>query len=256
MRQGQRLGSLVDFSVGDQPGVAHLHLHYVRFSMDERGKVTVHSLLDPLYFFDWKDTQPPVLQPLRFVPDGAYEGFASGGDGVVTVWGRVDVLAAIADSAFPGHVGNLGVPVVMLSISDGTHTMQKLVLDHRGDVGNETQVKPLYLSFEEKTFFLNPDAFPRYQMLRVTKTDGDGRIEPRDAAQCWDTTARDAAGKPLWPDGPYWVNVYAWDIAGNRAATGAVVRVRITPSLALKPLAVPGCPLRGEAGQEPAPPRP
>lgn len=63
-------------------------------------------------------------------------------------------------------------------------------------------------------------------MLRVTKTDGDGRIAPRDVRECWDTAARDLRGKPLWPNRRYWVNVYAWDIAGNRAVVGAVVQVR------------------------------
>ncbi len=226
VRQGERLGTLVDFSVGNQPGVSHLHLHYVRFSRDASGKVNVHSLLDPLYFFDWKDTEPPVFQPLRFVTEDMSEQFPSDAAGVVTVSGRADVLAAVTDSAYPGHMGNLGVPVVMLSISDGKHTMQKLVVDHRGDVGDETQVKPLYLSYDQKKAFLNPDSFPRYQILRVTKTDGDGRIEPRDVRECWDTAARDLRGKPLWPNGQYSVNVYAWDIAGNRAVVGAIVRVR------------------------------
>lgn len=224
--QGQRLGSLVDFSVGNQPGVAHLHLHYVRFTRDASGKVNVHSLIDPLYFFDWKDTEPPVFQPLRFVREGALQQFQADAAGAVTVNGRVDILAAIADGAFPGHMGNLGVPVVMLSISDGTHTMQKLVVDHRGDVGDETQVKPLYLTYDEKKAFFDPDSFPRYQMLRVTKTDGDGRITPRDAGECWDTAARDSSGRSVWPDGQYSVNVYAWDIAGNRAVVGAIVQVR------------------------------
>ena len=230
IRQGQRLGSLVDFSVGGKPGVAHLHLHYVSFTKDASGKVKVHSLLDPLCFFDWKDTEPPTFQPLRFVSEGATRQFQADAAGVVMVSGKVGILAAITDSAFPGHMGNLGVPVVMLSISDGTHTMQKLVLDHRGDVGDETKTKPLYLSYEEKKAFFNPDSFPRYQMLRVTKTDGDGKITPRDAAECWDTAARDRAGKPLWPDGRYSVNVYAWDITGNRAVVGATVQVKNEPS--------------------------
>jgi HEAT repeat protein len=226
IRQGQKLGSLVDFSVGNKPGVAHLHLHYVSFTRDASGKVNVHSLIDPLYSFDWKDTEPPVFQPLRFVTEGTLQQFQAHAAGVVTVSGRVDILAAVTDSAFPGHMGNLGVPVVMFSISDGTHTMQKLVVDHRGDVGDETQVKPLYLSYDEKKAFLNPDSFPRYQMLRVTKTDGDGRITPRDATECWDTTARDRSGKSLWLDGQYSVNVYAWDIAGNQAVVGAIVQVK------------------------------
>ncbi|MCJ7751675.1 MAG: peptidoglycan DD-metalloendopeptidase family protein, partial [Armatimonadetes bacterium] len=226
VRQGQRLGSLVDFSVGDQPGVSHLHLHYVRFSRDASGKVNVHSLLDPLYFFDWRDTEPPLFQPLRFVTEDMTRQFQADSDGVVTVSGKVEILATVADSAYPGHVGNLGVPVVMTSISDGVHTFQALVLDHRGDVGDETRVRPLYLSYDERKAFLNPDSFPRYQMLRVTKTDGDGRITARDASTCWDTTARGRDGDPLWPDGRYAANVYAWDIAGNKALAGAVVQVR------------------------------
>ncbi|MDO8587442.1 MAG: peptidoglycan DD-metalloendopeptidase family protein [Armatimonadota bacterium] len=226
IRQGQVLGSLVDFSVGNQPGVAHLHIHYVAFNRETSGKVNVRSLLDPLYFFDWKDTEPPVLRPLRFVSAVSSQQFEADAAGVVTVSGKVDVLAAITDCAYQNHAGNLGAPVVMLSISDGTHTTQKLVLDHRGDVGDEKQTKPLYLSYEEKKAFFNPDSFPRYQMLRVTKTDGDGRITPRDADECWDTTARDRAGKPVWPDGQYSVNVYAWDIAGNRAVAGATVHVK------------------------------
>jgi hypothetical protein len=100
------------------------------------------------------------------------------------------------------------------------------VLDHRGDVGDRRQVKPLYLSYDQKKAFFNPNSFPRYQMLRVTKADGDGRIAPRDVRECWDTSARDLRGKPLWPNGQYSVNVYAWDIAGNRAVVGAVVQVR------------------------------
>ena len=61
IRQGQRLGTLVDLSAGDQPSISHLHLHYVRFSRDASRKVKVHSLLDPLYFFDWTDAEPPDL---------------------------------------------------------------------------------------------------------------------------------------------------------------------------------------------------
>jgi hypothetical protein len=226
IEQGQLLGKLVKFSVGDKPGVDHLHLHYVTFTKDASGKVNVHSLLDPLYFFDWKDTEPPAFRPLWFAKEGTTQRFEADSEGVVTVNGKVDVLAAITDSAYPGHMAYLGVPVVMLSISDGTHTMQKLVVDHRGDVGDEKQTEPLYLSHEERKEFINPDSFPHYQVLRVTKTDGDGKITSRDTAECWNTTARDSTGRPVWPDGQYSVNVYAWDTAGNRGVVGATVQVK------------------------------
>ena len=217
VRQGQHLGDLVDFAVDGNRGAPHLHLHYVSFTPQSYGNPKVHSLLDPLYFFDWQDTIAPAFQPLRFVAEGTLREFPADANGMATVRGKVDILATVTDSAYSGHLGNLGVPVVMYSISDGKRTLQKQVVDHRGDVGDETQVEPIYLTFAEKKQFINTAAFPRYQMLWVTKTDGDGKITPRDAAECWDTTA--------WPDGQYSVNVYAWDIAGNRGAVGAIVRV-------------------------------
>ena len=221
--QGQVLGKLVDFS-----GVDHLHLHYVSFTREASGKVEVRSILDPLYFFDWEDTIPPSFQPLRFMLEGTMQQFQADSSGVITVQGKVDILAAITDSAYPGHRCNLGVPVVMLSISDGTHTMQKLVLDHRGDVGESRRTKPLYLTHEEKKAFLT-SSYPCYHILLVAKTDGDGKIGPEDAKECWDTTAKGPDGKPLWPDGEYSVNVYAWDISGNRAVVGAIAQVRNEP---------------------------
>ena len=225
VRQGRRLGSLARFSVNGKPGDDHLHLSYVRFNRNASGTPVVHSLLDPLYFFDYKDTERPIFQRLRFVTEGTLEEFRPDAAGVVTVNGKVDVLAAISDTAIPGQFCNFGVPLVMLSISDGNHTVQKLVLDHRGDVGDEKQTKPLYLSVEERRTFFDPLSIPRYQMLRVTKSDGDGKITPRDAAHCWDTRAKDGRGKPQWPNGRYSVNVYAWDIAGNREVQGAYVQV-------------------------------
>ena len=227
IKEGQELGSLVKFSVNGKPGMDHLHLHYVSFTKNASGQVIPHALLDPLYFFDWKDTEAPALLPLWFVTEGTTRQFEADSSGVMTVNGKVDILAAITDSAFPGQKSYLGVPVVMLSISDGTHTMQKLVLDHRGDVGDEKQVKPLYLTRAESRALTNPDSyFPYYQVLRVTKTDGDGKITPGDAKECWDTTALNKAGKPLWPNGQYSVNVYAWDLAGNQGVAGAIVQVR------------------------------
>jgi murein DD-endopeptidase MepM/ murein hydrolase activator NlpD len=224
VKQGQVLGSLVDFSLGKSPGNPHLHLSYMQFTK-VAGKIKEHFLIDPLYFFDWKDNSPPSFQPLRFVTSGKFDEFKADGDGVVTVKGKVDILAAIHDEASASQASNFGVPVVMLSISDGTHTLQKLVLDHRGDVGNEKQTRPLYLTWDEKKAFFDPGSFPRYQMLRVTKTSGDGRISPLAEQKCWDTTARDKSGRPLWPNGRYSVNVYAWDIAGNRGDVGANVVV-------------------------------
>lgn len=227
IKPGQLLGKLVLFSPNEKSSMDHLHLNYVSFNKETSGQVSLHSLIDPLYFFDWKDTEPPAFRPLWFVAEGTARQFQADSSGTVTVSGKVDVLAGITDNAYADQQSFLGVPVVMLSISDGKHTMQKLVLDHRGDVGDCKQTKPLYLSREEAKALTNPAYFfPYYQVLRVTKTDGDGKITSRDSSECWDTAAKDDAGKPVWPDGQYSVNIYAWDISGNRGVVGARVQVK------------------------------
>ncbi|MEN6371125.1 MAG: peptidoglycan DD-metalloendopeptidase family protein [Armatimonadota bacterium] len=230
IQQGQLLGKLVLFSPNEKQSMDHLHLHYVSFTKEVSGQVSLNSLIDPLYFFDWKDTKPPSFRPLWFVAEGTTKQFQADSSGIVAVNGKVDILAAITDTAYDGQQSFLGVPVVMFSISDGRHTMQKLVIDHRGNVGDSKQTKLLYLSREEARALANPASFfPYYQVLRVTKTDGDGKITPQDAGECWDTTALDSTGKPLWPDGKYSVNVYAWDISGNRGVAGAIVQVKNGP---------------------------
>jgi murein DD-endopeptidase MepM/ murein hydrolase activator NlpD len=229
VERGQVLGEIAEFAINGRRG-DHLHLCYVSFARNASGRGNAHSLLDPLYCFEWKDTEAPTLAPLLFVPDGATEPLEADSQGVVTVSGRVDILAAIADVAYAGQSAVFGVPVVMLSISDGTHTMQKLVLDHRGDVGDWRQTTPLYLSLSDARRLFTIRGAGYWQALRVTKTDGDGKIAPQDATKCWDTMERDLAGKPLWPDGVYSVNVYAWDIAGNRGVAGAKVQVRNGPT--------------------------
>lgn len=226
IEKGRLLGSLVDFSVGGRPGAAHLHLHYVEFSSPQPGRIDLRSLIDPLYYFDWHDTEPPEVRLERFAWIGSGQAFPADDDGVIRVNGKVDIFAAIADAAYPGHVGNLGVPVVMLSIRGQGQSIEKLVLDHRGPIEKNRLTKPLYLTHDEKKEFINPGSFPRYQVLRVSRTDGDGQISPLDRNQCWDTAARDRAGNPLWPDGEYTVTVCAWDIAGNLGFDEQTVRVR------------------------------
>lgn len=231
IQRGQVLGKVAEFAPNGQSRGDHLHLAYGSFTRGASGRGNFHSLLDPLYCFDWKDNVAPSFAPLLFVTEGNTEPFKADAAGVVTVKGKVDILAAIADSAYPGQSNIFGVPLVMLSISDGTHTMQKLVLDHRGDVGDWKQFKPLYLSLNEGRRLFTIRGAGYFQTLRVTKTDGDGRITYRDENECWDTTASGANGKALWPDGEYSVNVYAWDAAGNQGVSGAIVQVKNNPGL-------------------------
>ena len=94
------LAKVVDFSVGKNKGTDHLHLHYVRFSKEDDGKIKVDSLIDPLYFFDWEDDVAPQIRRSVSVRKGTLDEFPKGDDGVVEVSGRVEIIAGISDKAY------------------------------------------------------------------------------------------------------------------------------------------------------------
>ena len=147
--RGQVLGKIVDFTVGGRDGADHLHLHYVRFQRVENGKVEVESLLDPLHFFDYQDTQPPAIHDeLWFVREGTLDQFPVGRNNMPVVRGAVDIIAAISDCAYPGQAGNWGIPVVTLEVRGSGMSWSKLVLDQRGPISGKFVARHLYVPFE------------------------------------------------------------------------------------------------------------
>ncbi|HGY92718.1 MAG TPA: hypothetical protein ENK43_16235 [Planctomycetes bacterium] len=227
IRVGQVLGKVVDFSVGKNDGIDHLHLNYVSFKVAPDGKVAFHSLYDPLLRFDWRDEKAPtVFTPFHFVRNGSSTPLGLVGK-VPRLGGKVDILVAIADNAYAGHIANWMTPVVTLEITaKGVRPWRKLVLDQRGPIEDARQVAPLYLGFAARASLV--EGLPRNpvaHVLRVTNTDGDGVIEPTDARFAWDTAQRDERGQRRFPDGVYEVIVRAWDLAGNRGEGRMRVRV-------------------------------
>ena len=229
VRKGQALGKLVKFYVGKNRGADHLHLHYVRFKKTGAGKVDVHSLVDPLLFFDWKDSAPPAIdKQFHFVREGTLDEFPAGPDGLARVSGMVDVIVGISDNAHKDHACTWMVPVVTLEIAgDEAKPWRKLVLDQRGPVENPRAASVLYVSNKDKQRWLKGrPRFPVVHFVKATNTDGDGIIEPADRMQTWDTAQRDQKGRRRFPDGLYRVTVRAWDLKGNLGSRTVSVRVR------------------------------
>ena len=228
IRRGQVLGKVVDFYVGKNKGADHLHLHYVRFEKKADGQVDTTSLVDPLLFFDWKDTEAPVVQePIRFVRAGTTEVFAAKEDAVPVVSGDVDVICGITDVPAGGAGCNWMVPVVTIEIrGPGAAPWRKLVLDQRGEIAHPRAAPALYLkSADAKPWLENVPAFPPVHFLVATHTDGDGAIEPADALQTWGTAELRADGKRRFPDGVYEVTIRAFDLKGNRGERTAKLYV-------------------------------
>jgi len=224
---GQVLGKVVDFSVGENDGVDHLHLHYVAFQVHPDGHVDFHSLYDPLQRFEWTDDRKPFLQtPFRFVHNGGLKPFPVI-EGMPQVAGQVDILAVIADDAYPEQVANWMTAVVTLEIrGEGVRPWRKLVLDQRGPIEDDRQTA-LYLGYEESQPFVEDlPRTPAPHVVVVTNTDGDGVIESTDEAFSWDTEQRGDHGERRFPDGEYDVVVRTWDLAGNMAEGKTRVRVK------------------------------
>jgi len=231
VRKGEVLGKTVDFYVGKNKGVDHLHLNYVRFRRKAEGSIdpeSLVSLVDPLHFFDAKDDAPPsIAERFRFVKDGTLEEFASGSDGIAVVSGAADIVVAISDGPTRGAGCNWGVPVVTLEIrGERAKPWRKLVLDQRGEIAEPRACPALYMKHaESQPWLAGIPPYPVPHLMKVTNSDGDGAIEVADEVHAWDTAQRDAAGKPRFPDGLYRVTVRAWDLAGNRAERTATARV-------------------------------
>jgi murein DD-endopeptidase MepM/ murein hydrolase activator NlpD len=231
IRQGQVLAKIVDFSKEQNgKGNHHLHLHYVRFKKKADGTVDVESLIDPALFFDWKDTSPPqIADPLRFVRKGTLDEFAKDADGMATVSGKVEIIAAISDNAYEGHFCHWMTPVVTLEIEGaGAKPWRKLVLDQRGPILEKDKfgAPALYLSYNDAAKWRRDLPPPgSVHFVKVTSSEGDGVVEASDQLHSWDTAAKDSAGKRRFPDGVYTVTVRAWDLKENQAARTAKVRV-------------------------------
>ena len=227
--QGQVLGKLVDFYVGKNKGADHLHLHYVRFQKKPDGKIEVHSLFDPLLRFEWEDTAPPrIVDPLRLVRKGTLDEFTVQSDGLVTVSGRVEIIAGISDNAYADHACNWMTPVVTLEIvGEKSKPWRKLVLDGRGPLDEREPPTALYLTSQQAARWAKDlPRFPQTFFLKVTSTDGDGIIQRADALHAWETAQQEPGGGPRYPDGVYTVTVRAWDLKGNQATRTTTARVK------------------------------
>jgi len=226
--RGQVLGKVVDFYVGEHKGADHLHLHYVRVDrLRERG-ADLTSLVDPLLFFDWEDTEAPVVHgPLRFVRAGTLDELPFAPDGPRTLSGEVDVIAGISDVARPGQGCNWMVPVVTLEITGkDVAPWRKLVLDQRGEIAQPRAAPALYVKGSDGRRWLEQEPpFPPIHLVVATHSDGDGVLEEADALQTWNTAEQDARGERRFPDGLYEVRIRTWDLKGNLGQRAETVRV-------------------------------
>ena len=227
VRAGEVLGKLVDFSVGENDGADHLHLHYVRFTKKEDGTVDVVSLFDPLLALEHEDRIAPRIHELvQFVTDRG-RVIAPDSEGRVTVRGNVDIRAAFADrigrEKKSAAMGGIFVARITLEVRGEGELAEhppwrKLVFDGRGAL-EHPRAAPAFVVPRDASgaWREGTPPFPIFFPVVVTHSDGDGVVEPIDADHRWRTASLTAGGERRFPDGEYTVTIRAWDLAGNRA---------------------------------------
>jgi hypothetical protein len=113
-------------------------LTYEHFEKLADGSIELTPLLDPLQRFDADDRAAPTVHGLRHLRSGTTKEFATDVKRVVTVSGRVDVLALVSDAARAGGGCNWGVPVVTIEVlGEGAVPWRKLVFDLRAGIGEK-----------------------------------------------------------------------------------------------------------------------
>lgn len=225
-------------------GVEHLHLMRVQQKAGVSGWDYPGLLaLNPIGFFAVpEDDEPPVFEPeLLFLHDGSYTRFSAEVDGEpVVVSGAVDIVAALYDPgphhrhAFPeGTIGDLhAIAWIDYEIRGGASSVYQrawdflaIALDHVVSTdGRGPLTRVIYLPLLEVE--------PRFPWQHVnsyyflTHGNGSTRVDVADASRAWNTSARDAAGERLFPDGSYTITVRAADAAGNTSQISTTVEVR------------------------------
>lgn len=231
IRKGQVLGKVVDFFVGKNKGVDHLHLDFARLRKNPGGGFDWDYVADPLQFFDYEDKEAPVIEKkLRFVRYGALEEFPEDASSKMPIIsGKVDVLAGISESAYRDHICTWMPALVTLEIQGpkGVKPWRKLVLDQRGPLGDPKASSALYLTKKQKQRWPEgAQPYPIVHFIVLTHTDGDGLPEKADSLQNWDTGEINDEGETRFPNGIYEVIVRAWDLKGNRAERSAKVQIK------------------------------
>lgn len=212
---GDVLGRIVSFQLGLQKAPDHLHLAWVRLQPDGKGKNRPQPIADPFSRLPLKDRIPPSFaKELIVVSDGGLDTFSRSATGLPQVWGKVDLLVGIQDLASPEQKTPWMASKVQAQLWRQDRLLKNwCVLDHRQEIGDRFVASVLYVHRSKVLAW--PEERHPFHWLRITNSDGDGRLESEDATFGWNSAALDQAGKRLFPPGEYRLVVQAWDWSGN-----------------------------------------
>jgi murein DD-endopeptidase MepM/ murein hydrolase activator NlpD len=221
-------------------GLEHLHLSRVRRPAGATDwSFAMLLTLDPAGFFDLADREAPVFRDagLLFLRDGTDERFAEG----APVTGKVDIAAGVRDPGPLARRENFGGPIwdrhgvtwIEYSIEGQGRSLHRRAFDFTAlEIGRPSasvwSMSPMARVVYQPVLLtgVTTEAERVFHYYLLTNGTGGTQLSLGDAAQSWDTAARDADGQPLFPDGTYRITVRAADASGNVAQFVDTVEVR------------------------------
>ena len=181
--------------------------------------------------------------PFYYVLNESYDMLPRGRPTAVS--GAVDIVAGVRDvgefgrGVLGGRVfGDRNAPLrLQLSIASAadparaiwTHTaidFSSVVLNWRRPFGGRDPDRVETVFVFKPSLAQNTTAASFYFVTNRGPVDELRPIDAADGSPAWDTEARDARGRPLFPDGEYIVTVTAWDSHGNAGSASDRVAVR------------------------------
>ncbi|MEM9821493.1 MAG: M23 family metallopeptidase [Bacteroidota bacterium] len=224
VRKGQFLGR-VNFQ-----GIEHIHL--TRSRLRSGGAWNNFSDLISLFpddYFILRDETPPViLHPFHFFKNGTNELIDHGA--VDTISGAVDIVVSMRDPGdyTRGWLDNnfYGERLCVKKINyrilhNGEELLSKASFDFSQIefVFSPDRWREAAIVFKHHDL-LEPEAgnfnrFHSHYIITNARDSVSGFIEPSDSELAWNTTATDENGQPLFPNGPYQIEVTAYDTHEN-----------------------------------------
>jgi hypothetical protein len=227
------------------------HIHLVKAFSEGGLWGSWRYLCIPNGHFSYIDEEPPVINtPFYFFENNSDTEIGPDGTGNVVLSGEVDIVVPMREqglyarsSSWPGWpTDRLAVTKIEYEIRPAGSGPGSGRLFHSFDF-NDIKIKDDY-SFAEDAE-LTRVVYKHWAFVEGERTGSDwdkcfcyyiitncsGEQSPReinisDQNYCWDTTALDANGQPIFPNGIYDIIVTAYDSAGHSAGETMAVAVK------------------------------
>jgi hypothetical protein len=224
-------------------GVPHVHLSRVILTTGSWSDFWDMHSVSPDSCFSYEDAEPPVVEvPFRYYRDRSDSLLGSGSRTVFN--GNVDIVVGMRERGtyahskggvvYAGYGDRLSVSRIEYRISGSgvgpivfkSFDFSRMILGQFTDGVDRVYTVYKHYNVVHPEGASNWDKIFSYYVITNTPADGSsGEVRPSDQNYAWNTSARDANGRPVFPNGRYSITVIAYDQIGHATTASDTVTV-------------------------------